>query len=630
MRTLVPTLSLILGLSPLSAAESPPADERDQAMIVIAGSRTPTAADATITPVAVIGEAERRRYGYPVQPTELLDRLPGSVVTTTGGIGGVTNIRLRGAQTQDTLVRYDGVPYGDPVGTQGQADLAPLNPAAIDRIEVAKGPQSGLYGSRAVGGVIELRPPRPGEAHHGLARVQVGSFGLLDGLAQASGPIGGGLGYAVGVSATRNEGFSATTDDSLGDPENFEEDGFDRLGAYARLEYRPLPALTLYASANLVDAEVEIDNLFPFDPDDDASTNEFELRRYQAGGVWELDDLRIQVDLATTDYDRFALDDGEVTSEFLGEERYASVHAAWAATQFLTLQAGVDWREEEAESSSPFGDPLAAEADHLGVWGRAGLAASWWSLAATLRAEEHSEEGDAVTWRLEGGLQPDEDRLRLFAAVGTAFRTPSLYQLFAPATMFGPIGNQDLEPAESLGFELGQETRVEGVRFRTVFFQTRYQQRIEFITGYENTDERERVEGVENEIDLLGIAGLPLDLHLSYTWQQASDPDGSLAWRLPRHSGHLDLVWHVLETFQLGAFLTAVDRRPAAGAFASRSELPGYARLDAAATWQVHPHAELFLRGGNLTDVDYLEAAHSGGTYATAGINGALGGTLRW
>lgn len=644
MRVPVPTLSLLLSL-PLAAQESPPPalpSDDDDAIVVTTGTRCPEDLSASTLPVAVIEDDDAARHGRPLMPTELLERETGAYATTIGGIGSTTGLRLRGTRTLDTQVRYDDVPLSDPVGLQSSTDLAWLNPAAIGRSELVRGPQSGLYGSRAIGGVVNLIGPRPTWDHRGDATLQGGSFGTIAADARATGPIAAGAGYAVAASALRSDGITAFTDSGSGDPGDYEADGFERYGGYGRLEYDLTPEFGLYASVNLLRAEVEFDDYdsvtFAPDPDNDVQYATHDFVRGQTGAVYDDGPLRIQLDLAATSFEREQPEAQFGSNRWEGEELFAGAHARFYATDEVVLAGGLDYRDEVALARNIDGtDSVDADAQHLGLWGRATYGDARFRVAGTLRGEDHSEQGDAVTWKLEAATWVDQQRIKLFASLGTGFRAPSLYELFSqdvfflsvpPFGPYGPIGNPDLEPEETIGWEFGHETTpADGWLLTNTAFQTRYEQRIAFEegSGYVNADVDDRVYGLENEFAYRGGEDVPVDVRLAYTWQRVSDPDSDLADYLPKHVAHVDLELRCPRGFSIGLFGSAFSERTVRSPFLN-ADFAGYYLLDAVLRWQPDQRWELFLRGENVTDTDYV--IQQG--YATPGAAAYLGGTVHW
>lgn len=175
-------------------------------------------------------------------PTSLVDALrtvPGLDITESGGPGATTNVRLRGANTGQTLVMIDGIRVNDPTAASGDFDFAMFAPSAIERIEVLKGPQSALYGSDAMGGVVNIITKKGA----GPAQLDVSTEGGSYGTASSSASLTGTSGpwsYAFTGNGQHSNGFSRygyripALEAKYGP---LERDGFDRVGGSARVGY---------------------------------------------------------------------------------------------------------------------------------------------------------------------------------------------------------------------------------------------------------------------------------------------------------------------------------------------------------------------------------------------------------
>jgi len=623
---LSPTLLTLVCALPVTAADAVDADGLSPASedaVVISASRLPQERAEPHVPVTVIDEDQRRREGRPWQTVNLLAEQPGVILSRSGGISGNAALRINGATTAGTQVRYAGVPLNDPTATQSGPDLTLLNSAAIADIELLTGPQSGLYGSRAVGGVVDLRPLRPSVEHRGRARVQGGSFATIDGLVQASGPLGGRGGYAVGVTGTSSEGISARTTDPDGDPEDFEEDGLDLLGVYARGEVAVVDGLTAFASINHLDAEAEFDSFGA--PDSEDPINETTTTVVH-GGAFYADDpeqprLRAAADVAYTRMQRDVPNATFGSREFDGAEWYAAARARWRSGDGPLLAAGLDYRREEAEIVAVSGATSVDDAArHVGLWTRAGWSLDTWQATATLRYESHSEEGDATTGQVQAVAEVVEDRFEVFVNIGNAFRAPSLFELFSS------FGNAELEAERSWGAELGHRSRLApAFRFEQKLFTTRYRERIVFDSTtftFANSDDDVHVTGVAQSLLFGDLAEHAFQMRFGHVWQEVSDDDSAVALRLPENELHVDLTVAPRADLEATLSIEAVgDRSDFGGA-----TLSSYALIDLAVAWQAHERVEVFARGENLTNESY-ELADG---FAQPGIAGFIGAVARW
>lgn len=364
----------------------------DDELVVSAHRRSRSRLRSPFT-LEVVEAAEVRELGH---PSDLRDRLvnrPG-LAFRSSGFGGDASISLRGTSTHDTRVLVDGIPLHDPTATQGQTVVEYLPTAGFERVEVLKGAQSGLYGSRAVGGVVDITTIRPSEVLSGHARVEAGSMQTVALDAAASGPVPwlDGLGFAIAIDGVRSEGMSKQVTEPLydyepglppeplthsgwqvwrrsferdfrrqndwfalrtatipaGDDDGHEEDGFQRGSIAARLEYGHGP-WQVWAAFNGVLAETEYDGFSPVDfladGDDDRSETRYRQWRLAGGARIDLDDnLALNLDLAHGRSHRHQehVDTFDVNRDFDGTDSYASLSAIWDGIDGLEVSAGID------------------------------------------------------------------------------------------------------------------------------------------------------------------------------------------------------------------------------------------------------------------------------------------------
>jgi outer membrane cobalamin receptor len=425
----------LLALAALAAAEErvPSTSDADQATsgetVVVTADRQPSSLESTTATVSVIAADEDRRDGHPASWTERLRRTPGvDLLNRNGGLdgGGLPGLRLRGTQSDsDTQILVDGIPWNDPTGTQGQPSLLSLQPSGIGRIEVVRGAQSGLYGSQAVGGVVNLIGERPTAEQHGRLRLEGGSFHIRTVDGAVTGPLIAGerggapaLGFAAGVSATDSDGFSALTTHGDGDPGDAEDDGLRRLGGNGRIEGSPFHDLTLYAAGWAGSARHDYDESGPEEP---VPEKRERLWRGAGGGAWHLPllDSTVAFDAAYTRIQR-DLDGNFSAARFTGGEWYWSTRWTVPVLPWLTLTPGVDATHQRADSESGgvavYDQRLVKD---LGTWAQALIHAGDWDASLVARRDARTNAGDATTWRAGVAWMPWDSAVGQHAAVGT-------------------------------------------------------------------------------------------------------------------------------------------------------------------------------------------------------------------
>ena len=174
--------------------------------MVVTADREPEPISRTGSSISVV-KGETLATSNPGSLVDALRTVPGLDISESGGPGSTTNIRLRGANTGQTLVMIDGIRINDPTAASGDFDFAMFAPSAIERIEVLKGPQSALYGSDAMGGVVNIITKKGSGPAQFNVRTEAGSYGT----AVTNGSVTGSQGpwsYAVTGGGQHSNGFS--------------------------------------------------------------------------------------------------------------------------------------------------------------------------------------------------------------------------------------------------------------------------------------------------------------------------------------------------------------------------------------------------------------------------------------
>jgi vitamin B12 transporter len=498
----------------------------------------------------------------------------------------------------------------DPSGTQSTFDCGALTPSGIDRVEVLKGSQSALYGSEAIGGVIDITSYRPtAQGFSGRAETEAGSFGTTSGTLS--------LGYlddraelAFTYGRTVSDGISARANDP-------EEDSFRATTATLTARYALSDDFTVGAAFNLRRGTVEIDR----STTDNSGSNSFEERGARIFS--ELVTGAVLHTFAYSYYDNERLDPGGFTTRFAGKrERLSYLGSADLGSGYI-LNFGLDRTAESFSGGGDAGkeDTVSAQAELLVQ------PADNIDLSAALRYDDNSDFGGKATGRIAGVWRPRDD-LALRAVLGTGFRTPSLYERFS---IYGDTG---LSPEQSRSFELGVEkTYGTTASVKATLFYTEVDDLIQFdgastvcASGfgcYNQVPGLTRTRGFE----LSGDYALSDSARLfaAYTYTDATN-DGVRLTRTPRH----DLVFGADAdlTDKLGA---SFDVRYVADILASSfapvdNKVGDYIVVGAGITFDVTDTAQAYLRLENLFDEDYETAGgyNTPGRAAYAGIRASF------
>jgi vitamin B12 transporter len=662
------TCSFFSSSFPAYAQTAPPSrpspPDSQELVVTVTANRVPTSIQRTGSAITVIPRAEIER----TNPTSLVDVLrsvPGVSVTESGGPGATSDIRLRGANPNHTLVLIDGVRINDPAQASGEFDGAMIAPSLIERIEVLRGPQSALYGSDAIGGVVNIITKRGrGQPTFSLG-FEAGSYGTISTVGSGAGTIGP-WSFAFSGTAQRSDGFSRygyrigrlnnafNIENARGG--TLEADGFSRLGGYGRVGYDPNTGFRFELSVISVETRSQTDATAPsiagFTSTAVPDTGSTALRRFnQINGRIELDSFdgalthALQGFASRTAREFIASGSRRSTlgvvrqsgnsSEFIGDRVGAEYQATLRLQQFGSLIAGARIERESADTFStnvlPNPGPrlrnIAAQQDTQSAFGLWQLPiGERLTLAVGARHDKVSDINGFTTWRTTAAYRITETGTVLRASAGTGAKAPTLFQRYAV------VGTPDLRPEFSTGFDAGiDQSLLNGrVRLSITGFQNNLRNLIQFrsTTGCNNQTESRCYfnvnRAVTSGIELSARAELvesTLSASAVYTYQHAKDEATNLTLqRRPMHTGRVALQWTPLASILIEPSVTLVSGRFSGNNETSR--LAPYARFDLASTYQFNPTWKASLRFENLTNAKYQDVLNFGttGRAAYAGL----------
>lgn len=596
-----PALSaaIALLLSPLAAGASESEAPKNIGTVQVTANRIEQPVEETLASVTVIERIDIERSQSP-DVLDLLSRQAGIDIVRTGGPGSANTVFMRGSNSKHTLVLIDGLRVNSAV--QGLFDFAHLPLSQVERIEIVRGPRAALWGSDAIGGVIQIFTRDPKAA---FVEARAGSYGRRG--ADAGFAIGReGMRFGAAFGHDRLEGFSATNPASVSyDPDR---DGYRNTHGNLRF-VGDFGSQRFSATALVADAYVEFDAGVS-----DVLTRQLgfnlqgDLRQdwsHQLAAGVSTEDIRTD-SFGITDFHnrRFSLD-------WLHQFRFA---------EGQSLQAGLNWSRDSGESKVDwYGEFFDEERDNLGLFVAYTGEFGAHTINLSLRHDDNSQFGGALTGNAAWGLRVGET-LRLRASWGQGFHAPTLNDLYFPNVYGCCRGNPDLLPEYSTNEEVGLDwTPAEGHQLGLSVFRNRIRDLIELDAGfveYININ-RARIHGAELHYGWQR-GGFSLDGNA--TWQDARDlgADADLL-RRPKRKLNLGADYRFDNGFSLGLDASAVGPRPDFG-----TVLPGYSRFDLRAAWVLSHGWHLEARVENLGDRDY--ALVDG--YDTPGRSGLL--RLRW
>lgn len=543
--------------------------------------------------------------------SDVLKQVPGLNVVQEGGPGGQTSIFIRGTNSNHTKVLIDGIDVSDPSNAGASFDFGQLLASDIERIEVLRGPQSGLYGSDAIGGVISITT-RSGKGPFNLSgSAEAGSFRTNNETLSVGGSADR-FQYAATVEHLQAASMPVTPLDLLVPPEGRVNDYDDNFTASTRLGYTVTPGFDLNLVGRFTDAHYAFTGenplVFPSFPDATQSKSETSqyytrLSGHLASFDGVLDEtLGVAYSSAWTlnldPYLGASVNTGDrVKIDWLGAVRLA-------ADQTLVLDAEHD-RDAIHEPISAQVSDNAGAVELQSQWG-AGVYS-----ALNVRYDDNERFGSKVTWRFAPAYVIAESDTRFTASAGSGFKAPTLGELYQNFPPFF-FSNPGLKPETSTGYDLGVEQGLlnKTVQLGATWFRNDIHDLITTdVTGttYANVG-RALTQGVESFVAWQVLQSL--HLRADYTFTQADDDIlHQELLRRPKHKATLDALWQINEALSLDSTVLYVGTWIDGNRDFSvpRLTAPGYTTVNLAANYALSSHWTLFGRIDNLFDRRYEE-----------------------
>ncbi|MCE1225352.1 MAG: TonB-dependent receptor [Geobacteraceae bacterium] len=571
---------------------------------------------------------------------DALRMVPGVDVVRNGTIGGSTSIYIRGAEAKHTLVLLDGIELNDPSSTGGSFDFANLTTDGIERIEILRGPQSTLYGSSAIAGVINIITKKGNGPLHGYVSAEGGSFYT----ARESAGISiskDKLQYSLNTVRIDSNGISSASS-KYGNTEN---DPYQHTNLSSRLSIAPSTNSDIDVILRFNKTRTALDNgggNIADDPNFISRSEELFLRTQGFlslfEGFWDQ-----QLGISYSNQKRWLSNPVDTDHPFelsYGSYNGQNIKVDWQNTINLhktnTLILGVEHKDESIKSNYhsedaffPYDDVVSRKSaqitscylqDQINLW-------SSWHSTIGVRIDDHSQFGTEATYRFTSAYIIKQTDTKLKGSYGTGFKAPSLYQLYSQ------YGNQQLSPEKSTGWDLGieQSLHLMKTKLDITYFKNEIENMIDFkgistapYGVYQNIS-KASLYGVELAASVQPVDELSLKIAYTYTQTKNRTTNEELL-RRPKNKISFDANYQLLKQLNINASITYVSSRndklydPIT--FATQSlKLNDYVLVNLAASYDVTKNLQLFGRIDNLLDRQYEEVAG----YGTPGI-GAYGG----
>jgi vitamin B12 transporter len=577
--------------------------------VVVTATRTATTASDTLSSVTVITRADIERL-QPTSVPDLLTGLPGVTIAQTGGIGSQSSLFLRGTNSTHTLLLIDGVRIGS-VST-GLPALEQIPVEAIDHIEIVRGPRASLYGSDAIGGVIQIFT-RHGQPDGGIApslSITDGSHGFVKSQAGISGgdshlwynaSLGGE--YTSGIADCRKGAAELGVACFVDDPRN---DAYRNWNGFANFGYRWDNGTELAFNWLRSKSNAEFAGS-PF------SGNDSIEEQYVAGmrlSFTPLDIWKVTLNAGQSKDDNSTFFQGTSFGEYFprtptGFFDSRRNQASWqnditlAADQLLTV--GVDYTQERITSDTAFQQTTRGDtgtfAQYQGTFGQN-------ELQLSARHDHNDQFGNHDTGAAAWGYHFDQGPV-LSVSYGTAFHAPTFDDLYFPAFGGIPTANPDLKPETSRSAEIGLTQQLTGWNWAVNAYQTRINDLITFNSEFVpvNTS-RALIRGIEGQLGF-NVLDWRVQTYLTLMSPKNDDGgpnDGTLLARRAKETARVDVDRNFGDFTVGGTFFASGERYDQAG---DVNRMGGYATTDLRASYTFAPSWRVEARLANVFDHSY-------------------------
>ena len=598
-----------LSLVSSALAQDEQTDETTLDTVIVEGSRLNQTETEIGSSVTIITAEDIDALGFDFA-VDAIAAAPGVTVNSNGAFGGQASVRIRGAATGQTLVLIDGIPVNDPTSPSGGFNFARVDTENIERIEVLKGPQSTLWGTDAIGGVVSITTKRPDQGLGGSAFAEYGSFNTFRGGASVGNANDAGD-FRLAITGTSSDGVSKA-DENNG---NTEDDAYEALTLSAKGGLNLGGDARLSANVLWTDAEAEFDS-FVFgnqgnvgDGDELSETEELSANISLTGSLFE-DRLENLLLIGYSDIDRQNFTNEIPSFGATGDRVLYRYQGTLGINETNTLAFGVEREETTSGDEDTSIDGLFA----LYEW----QATDALTLTGGFRVDDHNTFGTETTGRVAAAYNPNV-QLTLRASWGQGFKAPTLFQL-SGGGFAAP--NPNLQPETSEAFDAGIDWRSKDGRFEAgiTVFDSDIEDLISFAsTGYFN-EAQVKTRGIELAGRVVITDWLSVDANYAYI--DAEDSNGNPLRRIPEHSGDIRFNIDPNGPFSGNVLVRHNGEEPNS----ATTEVDSWTRVDVTGSYDLNETVELFGRLENLFDEEYQQILG----YGTPDLSGYVGVRLRY
>ena len=553
--------------------------------VVITANKFPNKASLTGKVLTVVTREQLEKSGGKDLAQVLTEQAGLFVNGANSNPGKDKNVYLRGAKVDHTLITVDGVPLYDPSGIGSNFDIRLLTINNIERIEILKGSQSTLYGTDAVAGVINIITRKGNTKPVSVSgMLSYGSYNTFNGNAAISGSTKK-MDYNVNYTYYNTEGINETTD-TVAIPHTTDKDGYGQNSVYAAIGFKPVSTVRIQPYIRYTKFNSNIDQgAFTDELDYTTNTknlqvgikNEFRFGNAQMNVIYNYSDIKRQyIDdsiKSQNGYDKYS------KGIYNGKEHFADAYVVYPFAKIVKLTAGVDFRSSNSDQQynsvgffGPYKSDLGKDSlkhNQVGVYAAFVLnTKQGFNAELGGRLNHHSEYGNNFVYNFNPSFLYKE-QWKLFANISSAYKTPTLYQLYSE------YGNRKLTPETGITFEGGLQyfTKNNKINGRITYFNRSVKDAIVFFYNpatfqsvYINQDKQK-----DNGIELEASAqiGKTTTLKLFYTYVDgkvttkngAKDTSYFNLIRRPKSTFGLSLGSNITTQLYISTGLNAVGKR---------------------------------------------------------------------
>ncbi len=614
----------------------PPLEPAATAPLLLQTTKIGIPSNQTGTSATVITRQQIQQM-QPFSLTEVLAKVPGVDVVRNGYLGATSSIFMRGMNASHTLVLVDGVRMNDPISPdRTYSYLDQISPDAVERVEVLRGPQNSIFGSDAMGGVINIitRQGEPGKPTL-YAKVTAGSQGTLQEDIGIGGQYSDKLKSFLHITRQDVRGISAASSryglNSFGTfYRNAERDGYHNTTITARTEYTPFKNLTLDLASLFTRSRFDLDSYGGYTGDDPNFTGTNRTLTVSGSSRLKLwgDRYEQVTRLAFTNVRRENFNEPDALDSSKSHDRYRGkllnfdfqnnfrLHRTNTLTTGLNVQH--EWGDSYYNSVSVFG-PFNTAAqlrsatntafyvqDRIQLWDR-------WFTTLGYRYDRHNRFGGHHNFRADSIYTIKRTGTSIKGSIGTGFKAPTLSQLYGT---FG--ANPNLLPETSVGWDLGLEQALLGnkIQMGATLFQNQVRNLIDFrptglfSTAYTNVA-KARMQGLEAYITSQPFKCL--QLRSSYTYTDTKDlgpssTQGDALFRRPRNKASFNINYQPIKRLNINLDITHTGQRSDLDFFtfpARPVKLKAYTLINLAMELALSDQVSLYGRLVNFLDTPY-------------------------